>query len=235
MGFVCPNQKSSVKLKIFNLILEFLIGEIINVPALVFNYLDKALDVEITLDNIDGEYEFTEISNEISSEAKRVKLVHIPAQSSAGVAFMLRPKIIGNIMLKYTAVSPLAGDAVHKMLRVVPEGVTEYANRAFLVNLKKAPEQRQNFDLVLPPDLVPNSEHIEVSVIGDLLGPLLNNLEHLLRMPTGCAEQTMSTLIPNYLVLKYLKVSNAFTLRGVFTLIFLSPLRTSTSLRQNWK
>lgn len=219
----------------FNIILVFLIGEIINVPALVFNYLDKALDVEITLDNIDGEYEFTEISNEISSEAKRVKLVHIPAQSSAGVAFMLRPKIIGNIMLKYTAVSPLAGDAVHKMLRVVPEGVTEYANRAFLVNLKKAPEQRQNFDLVLPPDLVPNSEHIEVSVIGDLLGPLLNNLEHLLRMPTGCAEQTMSTLIPNYLVLKYLKVSNAFTLRGVFTLIFLSPLRTSTSLRQNWK
>uniref|UniRef100_A0A0A1WMQ8 TEP1-F n=1 Tax=Zeugodacus cucurbitae TaxID=28588 RepID=A0A0A1WMQ8_ZEUCU len=186
-------------------------GEIINVPALVFNYLDTALDVEITLDNTDGEYEFTEISNEISSEVRRVKRVHVPAQSSAGVAFMLRPKIIGNIMLKYTAISPLAGDAIHKMLKVIPEGVTEYANRAFFVNLKETPEQRQSFDLVLPADVVPNSEHIEVSVIGDLLGPLLNNLDHLLRMPTGCAEQTMSTLIPNYLVLKYLKHINKLT------------------------
>lgn len=212
MALICPARISSVKPRICNVNRQFLIGEIINVPAIVFNYLDKALDVEITLDNTDGEYEFTEISNDISSETKRVKVVRVPAQSSAGIAFMLRPKIIGNIMLKYTAISPLAGDAIHKILKVVPEGVTEYANRAFFVNLKEAPEQRQSFDLVLPADVVPNSEHIEVSVIGDLLGPLLNNLEHLLRMPTGCAEQTMSTLIPNYLVLKYLKVSNFFTL-----------------------
>ncbi|XP_053958661.1 pregnancy zone protein-like isoform X2 [Anastrepha ludens] len=186
-------------------------GEVINIPALVFNYLDKDLDVEITLDNTDGEYEFTEISNEVISEPKRVKIVRVPAQSSAGVTFMLRPKIIGNIMLKYTAISPLAGDAIHKMLKVVPEGVTEFANRAFFVNLKEAPEFQQKFDLVLPADVVPDSEHIEVSVIGDLLGPLLNNLDRLLRMPSGCAEQTMSTLMPNYLVLKYLKNINKLT------------------------
>ncbi|CAD6997495.1 unnamed protein product [Ceratitis capitata] len=186
-------------------------GEVINVPALVFNYLDKALDVEITLDNTDGEYEFTEVSNEIISDTKRVKIVHIPPQSSAGVAFMLRPKTIGNVMLKYAAISPLAGDVIHKTLKVVPEGVTEYANRAFFVNLRETSEFKQSFDLVLPAGVVPNSEHIEVSAIGNILGPLLNNLEHLLRMPTGCAEQTMSKLMPNYFVLKYLKKINKLT------------------------
>ncbi|XP_017476765.1 PREDICTED: alpha-2-macroglobulin-like protein 1 [Rhagoletis zephyria] len=186
-------------------------GEVINVPALVFNYLNKDLDVEITLDNTDGEYEFTEISNEIISETKRSKVVRVPAQSTAGITFMLRPKIIGNLMLKYTAISLLAGDAVHKVLKVVPEGVTEYVNRAFLVNLRDAPEFRQSFDLLLPADIVTDSQHIEIGVIGDLLGPLLNNLDRLLRMPSGCAEQTMSTLMPNYLVLKYLKHINKLT------------------------
>lgn len=109
-------------------------------------------------------------------------------------------------MLKYAAISPLAGDVIHKTLKVVPEGVTEYANRAFFVNLRETSEFKQSFDLVLPAGVVPNSEHIEVSAIGNILGPLLNNLEHLLRMPTGCAEQTMSKLMPNYFVLKYLKV-----------------------------
>ncbi|XP_037817547.1 murinoglobulin-1 [Lucilia sericata] len=186
-------------------------GEVINVPALVFNYLDKALDVEVTLDNSDGEYEFTEFSNEIISEQKQMKSVRVPANGAAGVSFLLKPKVIGNVMLKFTAISPVAGDAIHKSMKVVPEGVTQYANRAYLVNLKKEPEVKTSFELELPEDLVPDSEHVEVGVMGDILGPVLNNLDNLVRLPTGCGEQTMSTLLPNYIVMKYLKDSNRLT------------------------
>ncbi|XP_017476754.1 PREDICTED: CD109 antigen-like isoform X2 [Rhagoletis zephyria] len=186
-------------------------GEVINTQLLVFNYLDKALDVAVTLDNTDGEYDFTDVSNEIISEPKRVKNIRVPAQSSAGVSFMIRPKVIGDVLLKYTAISPIAGDALHKALKVVPEGVTQYVNRAYFVNLKDALEFKQTFELVLPQDVVPDSEHIEVSAVGDILGPLLNNLDRLVRLPTGCAEQTASSFVPNYVVLEYLNHTNKLT------------------------
>ncbi|CAD6997494.1 alpha-2-macroglobulin [Ceratitis capitata] len=186
-------------------------GEVVNTQLLIFNYLDKALDVAVTLDNVDNEYDFTDVSNEIINEPSRVKNVRVPAQSSAGVSFMIRPKVIGNILLKYTAVSPIAGDAIHKALKVVPEGVTEYVNRAYFVNLKETPDFKQTFELDLPQDVVPDSEHVEVSAIGDILGPLLNNMDHLVRLPTGCAEQTTSSFVPNYVVLEYLNKTNKLT------------------------
>ncbi|XP_075150113.1 thioester-containing protein 4 isoform X2 [Haematobia irritans] len=186
-------------------------GEVINVPALVFNYLSKDLDVEVTLDNSAMEFEFTEVNNEISSDVVRSKSVRVPANGAAGVSFMIRPKVLGNVMLKYTAVSPVAGDAIHKSMKVVPEGITKYANRAYFVNLKNEPEQKTSFELELPEDIVPDSQHVEVGVVGDILGPVVNNLDRLVRLPTGCGEQTMSSLLPNYLVMKYLENSKRLT------------------------
>lgn len=174
---------------------------------MVFNYLGKDLDVEVTLDNTDGEYEFTEVNNEVIGDQKRSKMVRVPANSAAGVSFLITPKTLGNIMLKYTAVSAVAGDAIHKTMKVVPEGITQYGNRAYFVNLKNEPEQKSSFDLELPADIVPDSQHVEVAVVGDILAPVLRNLDNLVRLPTGCGEQTMSTLLPNYLVMKYLQVS----------------------------
>ncbi|XP_061396861.1 CD109 antigen-like, partial [Musca vetustissima] len=125
-------------------------GEVINIPALVFNYLDKTLDVEVTLDNSDNEFEFTEITNEVIGDQSRTKMVRVPAMGAAGVAFMIRPKVLGNVMLKYTAISPVAGDAIHKSMKVVPEGVTIYGNRAFFVNLNKGAEMKSSFELEIP-------------------------------------------------------------------------------------
>ncbi|XP_030377047.1 CD109 antigen-like isoform X2 [Scaptodrosophila lebanonensis] len=180
-------------------------GEVISVPALVFNYLPKSLDVEVSLDNPDDEYEFVDPSNEVIGEQKRTQKISVGANEAAGVSFLLRPKIIGNILLKLTAISPVAGDAIHKTLKVVPEGVTQYSNRAFFINLKDVGEFNDTFELELPEEYVKDSQHVEFAVVGDLLGPVVKNLEELLRLPSGCGEQTMSKLVPNYLVRNYLQ------------------------------
>lgn len=39
---------------------------------------------------------------------------------------------------------------------------------------------------------------------GDIMGPVLTNLNNLVRMPTGCGEQNMIGFVPNIFVLKYL-------------------------------
>ncbi|XP_073821630.1 LOW QUALITY PROTEIN: thioester-containing protein 1 allele R1-like [Musca autumnalis] len=186
-------------------------GEVINIPALVFNYLDKTLDVEVTLDNMDNEFEFTEVTNEVIGDQRRTKMVKVPAMGAAGVSFIIRPKVLGNVMLKYTAVSAVAGDAVHKSMKVVPEGVTKYGNRAYFVNLNKDSEMKSSFELELPTEMIPDSQHVEVGVVGDILGPVVNNLDNLVRLPTACGEQTMSTMLPNYLVMKYLEITKRLT------------------------
>lgn len=189
-----------------------MLGEVINVPALVFNYLNKSLNVEVTLDNSDDEYEFLDVTNEILDNQKQLsKTIEVPANGAAGVSYLLKPKVLGNIMLKYLAKSAIAGDGVHKTLKVVPEGVTQYKNRAFFVNLpREKREIKTDFELELPEEVVPDSQHVNVGVMGDILGPVLKNLNNLIRKPSGCGEQTMSKLLPNYLVMKYLKVSFIF-------------------------
>ncbi|KAH8412151.1 hypothetical protein KR009_000193 [Drosophila setifemur] len=187
-------------------------GEVIAIPVIIFNYLDKTLDAEVVMDNSDGEYEFTEATNDVVEKAidevRRIKRVTIPANSGKSVSFMIRPKNVGSTTLKITATSPLAGDTIHQKLKVEPEGVTQFENRAVFINLKDQPEMSQSLESEIPSEAVPQSEFIEFSVVGDLLGPTLQNLDNLVRMPYGCGEQNMVNFVPNILVLKYLEVTN---------------------------
>ncbi|KRJ97335.1 CD109 antigen isoform X2 [Drosophila yakuba] len=186
-------------------------GEVIAIPVVIFNYLDKNLDADVVMDNSDQEYEFTEATNEVLEKAidevRRVKRVTIPANSGKSVSFMIRPKNVGFTTLKITATSALAGDTIHQKLKVEPEGVTQFENRAVFINLKDQPEVSQSLEAEIPSEVVPQSEFIEFSVVGDLLGPTLQNLDNLVRMPYGCGEQNMVNFVPNILVLKYLEVT----------------------------
>ncbi|XP_017086450.2 LOW QUALITY PROTEIN: CD109 antigen [Drosophila eugracilis] len=186
-------------------------GEVIAIPVVIFNYMEKTVDADIVMDNSDQEYEFTEATNEVLEKAidevRRVKRVTIPANSGKSVSFMIRPKNVGTTTLKITATSPLAGDTIHQKLKVEPEGVTQFENRAVFINLKDQPEMSQSLDAEIPSEIVPQSEFIEFSVVGDLLGPTLQNLDNLVRMPYGCGEQNMVNFVPNILVLKYLEVT----------------------------
>lgn len=61
------------------------------------------------------------------------------------------------------------------------------------------------FTLGVPHNMVPGSERATASMIGDVMGPTLNNLDRLLRLPFGCGEQNMIHFAPNVFVLKYLQ------------------------------
>uniref|UniRef100_H2YPN1 Kazal-like domain-containing protein n=1 Tax=Ciona savignyi TaxID=51511 RepID=H2YPN1_CIOSA len=59
--------------------------------------------------------------------------------------------------------------------------------------------------LSIPGNKVAKSERAVISMIGDVMGPTLNNLNNLLRLPYGCGEQNLANFAPNVYVLKYLK------------------------------
>uniref|UniRef100_A0A3B3DT04 Alpha-macroglobulin receptor-binding domain-containing protein n=1 Tax=Oryzias melastigma TaxID=30732 RepID=A0A3B3DT04_ORYME len=59
--------------------------------------------------------------------------------------------------------------------------------------------------LRLPEEFVNGSERASVSVLGDLMGRAMKNLDKLLAMPYGCGEQNMLLFAPNIFILDYLK------------------------------
>lgn len=123
---------------------------------------------------------------------------------------MIKPKKVGFITIKVTATSSLAGDAVERQLLVVPEGLTQYKNKAILVDLREKDKVMEQIELDIPKNAVPDSTRVEVSVVGDLFGPTIKNLEKLIRQPFGCGEQNMLNFVPNIVVLEYLTVSFFF-------------------------
>uniref|UniRef100_A0A3Q0T065 Alpha-macroglobulin-like TED domain-containing protein n=1 Tax=Amphilophus citrinellus TaxID=61819 RepID=A0A3Q0T065_AMPCI len=66
-------------------------------------------------------------------------------------------------------------------------------------------------EIQLPENLIEGSARTFVSVLGDILGRALKNLDGLLRMPYGCGEQNMALLAPNIYILQYLKGTQQLT------------------------
>ena len=115
----------------------------------------------------------------------------------AVVNFMIKPKKLGFIDIKIKATCDNAGDAILKKLLVKPEGQTLYFNRSMFVRMLGDSNKtlfKRRFYLDIPKrgdGIVPGSERIKVSGISDILGPTVNHIDDLLRMPYGCGEQNM--------------------------------------------
>lgn len=124
---------------------------------------------------------------------------------------MIRPLKVGQLTVKVTAVSPMAGDGIERILPVTPEGVPHYENRALLVDLREKNSQEKTLKIEVPDHAVPGSLFAEVSAIGDVMGATVKNLDGLIRLPSGCGEQNMLAFVPNIVVRNYLKHVNKLT------------------------
>merc|ERR1711935_669523 len=97
---------------------------------------------------------------------------------------------------------------IQKPIQVKPEGFpVEKVISEFLC--RKEDDEVSSIDLgelTLPTDdLVEGSARAWVTVSGDVLAPSMTNLEKLVKMPYGCGEQNMISMVPNIYVVKYLE------------------------------
>ena len=102
-------------------------------------------------------------------------------------------------------------DAIQKPIQVRPEGFpVEKVHSEFVC--RQAEDEETKIDLSeisLPLDnLVEGSERAWITVSGDVLAPSMNNLDKLVKMPYGCGEQNMISMVPNIYVVKYLEGTN---------------------------
>ncbi|XP_054284946.1 CD109 antigen-like isoform X2 [Macrosteles quadrilineatus] len=191
-------------------------GEIVAIPVVVFNYMDRDVDAEVTMESSD-QFAFADDSNDVNDVPSKVrdryrkKRFRVRANDGANTAFMITPKEIGYISIKVTATSAVAGDTVERKLLVKPEGETQYKNKAVFIDLRNSNTFNQNITLDMPAYIVPGSERIEVSAVGDILGPSIPNLANLIKMPFGCGEQNMLNFVPNIVIIEYLKNTQQLT------------------------
>ncbi|XP_034557121.1 alpha-2-macroglobulin-like [Notolabrus celidotus] len=101
-------------------------------------------------------------------------------------------------------------DVVTKSLIVKAEG-TEMTKTHNWLLCPKDEALTEEINIQLPANVIDGSARALVSVLGDILGRALKNLDGLLRMPYGCGEQNMALLAPNIYILQYLKNTQQLT------------------------
>ncbi|KAL5008096.1 hypothetical protein ScPMuIL_013677 [Solemya velum] len=188
-------------------------GEQVVIQANVFNYLTEAMTVVVTLDSNDDFRSIRVDENGIEEHvsAPQVSTLLIPAGDAKTVKFPIVPVSLGDIPIQVRAQSTSAADAVRRIIVVEPEGVPMEYNIPVMVDLKESNTFTQVIPLTLPANTVPGSERSKVSVIGDVMGPTIQGLENLLRMPTGCGEQTLVSFAPDVFISSYLEATGQFT------------------------
>ncbi|NXK94597.1 A2ML1 protein, partial [Formicarius rufipectus] len=174
-------------------------GETFSLKATVFNYLKDCIQIRTTLTEtpelkVDAcpSCQFTSClcANEAKTFVWNMTAIRLDSHN-----------LCGNMI----AVTPLQGgsDTVIKPLLVKPGGVLqEKTQNAFLCPSDNTVSEE--FSLTLPEEVLEGSGRATFSVIGDIMGPALQNLDQLLSMPFGCGEQNMVRFAPNIFILQYL-------------------------------
>ncbi|XDV12117.1 hypothetical protein PO909_000848 [Leuciscus waleckii] len=192
-------------------------GESFDLKATVFSYLSKCIMVKVT---------------PASSTAFTLKPYTDPyssclcANGRKTFKWVLSASVLGAVNVTVSASAeasqtrcgtevvtvPTRGriDVVTRSLLVLPEGVERTNTQSWLL-CPKGNVLSEDVTLRFPTNMVQGSARCSVSVLGDIMGRALKNLNGLLQMPSGCGEQNMIILAPNIYILLYLKVTGQLT------------------------
>uniref|UniRef100_A0A8C8CX71 Alpha-2-macroglobulin-like n=1 Tax=Oncorhynchus tshawytscha TaxID=74940 RepID=A0A8C8CX71_ONCTS len=193
-------------------------GEHFELKATVFNYLSKCIMVSVTpAHSLD--YTLTPLKDVQYSSC-------LCANGRKTFSWTMAPSILGvmNVSVSAEAVQshavcdneivnvPERGriDTVTQNLLVKAEG-TEKTDTYNWLLCPTGVTMTEEVELQLPKNVVDGSDRISLSVLGDILGRALKNLDGLLQMPYGCGEQNMALLAPNIYILEYLRNTEQLT------------------------
>ncbi|XP_009465522.1 PREDICTED: alpha-2-macroglobulin-like [Nipponia nippon] len=186
-------------------------GESFTLKATVFNYLTACIRVSVTL---------AQSAHFLATLVEKEEESHCLCENGRKtVAWLVTPKSLGQVEFSVSTEAlqnqqpcgnaivetPEKGrkDTVIRQLLVEPEGVEKETAQNSVLCVKGVPV-KEKFSLLLPSNVVQDSGRAYFSVLGDIMGTAMQNLQQLLQMPFGCGEQNMVLFAPNIYVLDYL-------------------------------
>uniref|UniRef100_A0A8C9DG53 Alpha-2-macroglobulin like 1 n=1 Tax=Prolemur simus TaxID=1328070 RepID=A0A8C9DG53_PROSS len=193
-------------------------GESFRLTATVFNYLKDCIRVQTNL-AASNEYQVNSWADSGASRclcADEAETYHwnITAITLGRVNFTISTKILDSNELcggrKGFVPKKGQSDTLIKSVLVKPEGVLVEKTHSSLL-CPKGKVASESVSLELPVDVVPDSAKAYVTVLGDIMGTALQNLDSLVQMPSGCGEQNMVLFAPIIYVLQYLEKAGLLT------------------------
>ncbi|XP_036454018.1 alpha-2-macroglobulin-like [Colossoma macropomum] len=193
-------------------------GEEFELKATVFNYLSKCIMVKVTpapsshytlKPSSDGEYSSCLCAN----GRKTFKWTLVPSVLGVLSVTVSAEAEQSQAVCDNEIVSvPERGriDTVTRSLLVQAEGTEKIKSQSWLL-CPQGNSVSEEMELILPEDVIEGSARASVSVLGDILGRALKNIDGLLRMPYGCGEQNIALLAPNIYILQYLENTGQLT------------------------
>uniref|UniRef100_A0A673WAN8 Alpha-2-macroglobulin-like n=1 Tax=Salmo trutta TaxID=8032 RepID=A0A673WAN8_SALTR len=181
-------------------------GEVFTLKATVFNYLSKCIMVKVILAESD---QFTAKP----CEGCQYTLC-LCAEESRTFKWILTPTALGEVSVKVSAEALKTEELCGNEVATVPEkGRIDTIVQTLLVEVSVCPGPvEKDISLKLPEVFVEGSAKASLSVLGDLMGRAMKNLDSLLQMPYGCGEQNMVLFAPNIYILNYLQSTRQLTM-----------------------
>ncbi|KAL1781786.1 CD109 antigen [Sigmodon hispidus] len=186
-------------------------GEQFALEVTIFNYLKDTIKVLVLLEESDS-FDILMSSNDINDTSYRQTAL-VPSEDGVTLFFPIQPTQLGEIPITVRAASPTASDAITQKVLVKAEGIEKSYSQSILLDLmdNKVQTTWKLMNFLFPPDKVNGSERVQITAIGDILGPSINGLASLIRMPYGCGEQNMIHFAPNIYILDYLTKQKQLT------------------------
>jgi len=166
----------------------------VSFPVAVYNYLKTPQTVKLDLQQeawfelIDGKG----LARELSLQPNEV----------TSIQYRIRANKIGTQPLNVKAIGSKMSDAVRREVQVVPNG--QMVEKSVTDRLSGKVAQT----LTIPDNAIPDASKIVVKIYPGVMAQVMDGMDAMLRMPTGCFEQTSSSAFPNILVVDYLRKNN---------------------------
>lgn len=158
------------------------------IMGIVHNYLDKAVEAEVSLD-----------AEGLELLSPRMVKVAIPPGEKAVVEWNVRAVKPGEAKFTVKALTTEESDAVLMKIPLLPHGVKVVDAKA------GSTEDSLSLKFNLPENASKGSATLRLNLAPSLAGTLVDALEYLAAYPYGCIEQTMNRFIPNAAVQASLK------------------------------
>ncbi len=170
-------------------------GDEYTVPIALYNYLDTPQSVRLEVQPAEW--------LTLLGEANQV--VELAPNEVRGVDLPVRVEKVGIHALTVFAIGDSLQDAVERVVEVVPDG--QEVRQSWSGRL----DEPVNREIMLPAEAIEGSGKLLVKLYPGLFSAAVEGLDNILRMPSGCFEQTSSTTWPNVLVVRYLRETGTVT------------------------
>lgn len=166
------------------------VGDEISLPVVLRNYLEKPLDVSVTMKSADW-FKALSVTSMKSNLA--------PGNFVSDVFRFSATEPVRDAKQQVDAIATHTSDAIAKPVTIRPNGEEKSESRSGLLT------GATSFDFAIPAAAMQSTVDARLKIYPNLEAHVLESIEEIMERPYGCAEQTISSAYPSLLFLRYAK------------------------------